>query len=136
MLEEIKGKGFFIDQSDNYWPWHKRLAHLNVDNIIKINQTEFVQRMQKILKPINRLCGSYQHGKDVREKFKEKVFNSTSHPLEIVHIYLCGPARTQTLQGERYFMLFIDDYSIMTWVTFLKNKTKAFKKFKLFKPKV
>jgi hypothetical protein len=54
-------------------------------------------------------------------------------PLELVHIDLCGPTRTKILQGERYFMLFIDDYTRMTWVTFLKNKSKAFDKFKAFK---
>ena len=30
-------------------------------------------------------------------------------------------------------MLLIDDYSIMTWVTFLKEKSEAFEKFKAFK---
>ena len=30
-------------------------------------------------------------------------------------------------------MLIIDDYSILTWVDFLKEKSKAFKKFKVFK---
>jgi hypothetical protein len=30
-------------------------------------------------------------------------------------------------------MLIIDDYSKLTWVAFLKEKTKAFDKFKIFK---
>jgi hypothetical protein len=30
-------------------------------------------------------------------------------------------------------MLFIDDYSRMTWVAFLKLKSEAFEKFKAFK---
>ena len=33
-------------------------------------------------------------------------------------------------------MLFIDDYSRMIWVIFLKTKSEAFDKFKLFKAKV
>ena len=33
-------------------------------------------------------------------------------------------------------MLFIDDYTRMIWVTFLKTKSEAFDKFKLFKAKV
>ena len=32
-------------------------------------------------------------------------------------------------------MLFIDHFSRMTWVTFLRNKSEAFEKFKLFKAK-
>ena len=30
-------------------------------------------------------------------------------------------------------MLVIDDYSILTWVAFLKEKAEAFEKFKIFK---
>ena len=46
---------------------------------------------------------------------------------------LCGPARTKTPSGESYFMLIIDDFSRMTWVAFLKNKSEAMEKFKIFK---
>jgi transposase InsO family protein len=53
--------------------------------------------------------------------------------LELVHIDLCGPTRTQTLKGESYFMLFIDDYTRMAWLTFHKEKSEAFEKFKAFK---
>ena len=33
-------------------------------------------------------------------------------------------------------MLLIDDYTRMTWVTFLKEKIEAFKRFKIFKAMV
>ena len=33
-------------------------------------------------------------------------------------------------------MLLIDDYTRMTWVTFLKEKSKSFENFKIFKPMV
>jgi hypothetical protein len=35
--------------------------------------------------------------------------------------------------GERYFMLVIDYFSILTWVVFLREKCDAFEKFKKFK---
>ena len=57
----------------------------------------------------------------------------TSHPLEIIHTYLCGPTRTKILQGDHYFMFLIDDYTRVTWVAFLKEKSEAFEKFKIFK---
>jgi hypothetical protein len=34
--------------------------------------------------------------------------------------------------GCRYFILFIDDYTRMTWVYVLKEKSKDFEKFKIF----
>ena len=46
---------------------------------------------------------------------------------------LCGPTRTKTPSGESYLMLIIDDFSRMTWLAFLKNKSEALEKFKIFK---
>jgi hypothetical protein len=46
---------------------------------------------------------------------------------------LCGPARQEGIGKENYFMLIIDDYSRLTWVSFLKEKDESFKKFKKFK---
>lgn len=63
--------------------------------------------------------------------FKTKE-NNTSRPLELVHTDLCGPTRTRALAGERYFMLLIDDFLRMTWVTFLHDKSQAFERFKIF----
>jgi len=33
-------------------------------------------------------------------------------------------------------MIFIDDYTIITWVKFLQSKSEAFENFKIFKAKV
>ena len=57
----------------------------------------------------------------------------TSHPLEIIHTDLCGPTKTKCLEGDHYFMLLIDDYTRMTWVEFVKEKSEAFENFKIFK---
>ena len=68
-----------------------------------------------------------------RTQFKSKNFTSIDKPLQLVHMDLCGPSRKEGTRGEIYFMLVIDDYSILTWVSFLKEKSKAFEKFKVFK---
>jgi hypothetical protein len=46
---------------------------------------------------------------------------------------LCGPSRKEGTGKENYFMLIIDDYSRLTWVAFLKEKSEALEKFKVFK---
>jgi transposase InsO family protein len=56
-----------------------------------------------------------------------------SKPLELVHTDICGLAGTKDMHGESYFMLLIDDYTRMTWVAFLENKSEAFENFKAFK---
>lgn len=54
-----------------------------------------------------------------KQKFQEQgVFCVTSIGDNSYRVTnLCGPTRTSVLNGERYFMLLIDDYSRMTWVT-------------------
>ena len=86
----------------------------------------------KLVEPSNTLCNQCQHGKQTRPRFKSKDY-STTKSLELNHIDICGPTRTQSLQGENYFMFLIDYYSRMTWITFLKEKYEAFEKFKAFK---
>jgi hypothetical protein len=105
---------------------------MNFDNLVKINTKQAVRDMPKITKPSNTICKQCQHGKQSRVSFKTKEY-TTSKPLELVHTDLCGPTRTKSLQGEKYFMLLIDDYTRMTWVSFLRNKSEAFEKFKSFK---
>jgi hypothetical protein len=53
-----------------------------------------------------------------------------------VHTNLVGPTTTKVLKGERYFMLLVDDYTRMTAVCFLKNKSEAFENFKIYKKMV
>ena len=54
-------------------------------------------------------------------------------PLEILHIDLFGPTTTKGLKGKKYYMLLVDDYTRMTAVCFLKNKSEAFENFKVYK---
>ncbi|KAL0314923.1 UNVERIFIED_CONTAM: Retrovirus-related Pol polyprotein from transposon TNT 1-94 [Sesamum angustifolium] len=53
--------------------------------------------------------------------------------LELIHTDVCGPMRTPSHEQNRYFILFIDDYSRMTWVYFMREKSEVFKVFKKFK---
>jgi hypothetical protein len=73
--------------------------------------------------------------KQTKTKFKSKEYSMTK-PLEIVHTDLCGPMRIKGLNGEQYFMLFIDDYKRMTIVLFLKKKSEAFEHFNIYKEMV
>jgi hypothetical protein len=87
------------------------------------------------MKPTNTLCKHCQQGKQTNTRFKSKEY-STTKPLEIVHTDLVGPTTTKGLKGERYFMLLVDDYTRMTTICFLKNKSEAFENFKIYKEMV
>ena len=50
---------------------------------------------------------------------------STSRPLELLHVDLMGPARTESIGGKRYIMVVVDDFSRYSWVEFLRKKSEA-----------
>lgn len=65
-----------------------------------------------------------------RLKSQKKVtLIRTTKPLELRHIDLAGQTRMESLWGKKYFMVVVDDFSKYTWVTFLREKSKAFNKF-------
>ena len=70
-----------------------------------------------------------------KSSFKRKTYTS-NEVLELVHIDLCGPIEVQSYKGDRYIMLFLDDYSRMMIVIFLKQKLDAFQMFKWYLAKV
>ena len=58
---------------------------------------------------------------------------STSKPLELIHTNLCGPIRKNSPRGEKYYIIFIDDFSRMCWIRLIKHKDEALEKFQIFK---
>ncbi len=53
--------------------------------------------------------------------------------MKIVHTDVCGPMKTTSHGGARYFFIFIDDFSRKIHVYLLKAKGEAFEKFKQYK---
>ena len=108
------------------------MGHINFDNLVRIRKKEIVREMSKISKPSNTLCEACRHEKQTKCGFITKE-HFASHPLELIHIDLCGPMGTKGLDGELYFMLMIDDYTRMAVVSVLKKKYEAFECFKIYK---
>jgi len=53
--------------------------------------------------------------------------------LQLVHTDVCGPMNTELINGSRYFILFIDDFSRFCWVYFMKQKSEVADIFGTFK---
>nr|GEZ39875.1 hypothetical protein [Tanacetum cinerariifolium] len=45
--------------------------------------------------------------------------------LHLLHMDLCGPKRIASINGKRYVLVIVDDYSRYTWVHFLRSKDEA-----------
>ena len=85
------------------------------------------------IKEINQACEGCLLGKQHRQSFPSGKAWRAKELLELVHTDICGPMRTPSLSNNRYFILFIDDYTGMTWVYFLREKSEVFKIFKKYK---
>ena len=53
--------------------------------------------------------------------------------LELVHSDVCGPMKTPSIGGARYFLTFIDDFSRKIWVYVLKSKKEVLARFEEWK---
>ena len=81
------------------------------------------------------MCKQCHLGKITKSSVKSKTYTS-KEVLEIVHIDLCGPIEVQSYKGDRYIILFVDDYSRMMTSMFLKKNSDAFQIFKWYLERV
>ena len=85
--------------------------------------------LPKVDHKIESPCNDCIKGKQARVSFNTKKHVSTSKPLELVHIDLCGPMRVPSLNQARYVLVIVDDFSRFTWTIFLKSKDDTFTEF-------
>ncbi|RVW35263.1 Copia protein [Vitis vinifera] len=106
------------------------LGHLNYHDLMKVANNEVIKGIPKLGKPSNPICGPCQKGKQTRSTHKRVDEILTSKPLELLHMDLMGPMRTESLGGKKYILVMVDDYSRYAWVAFLRDKREAFINFK------
>ena len=55
--------------------------------------------------------------------------NNTNVPFMFIHSDVWGPAPVVEMYGFLYYVMFINDYTRMSWIYFLKHKFEVFKVF-------
>ncbi|KAL0310593.1 UNVERIFIED_CONTAM: Retrovirus-related Pol polyprotein from transposon TNT 1-94 [Sesamum angustifolium] len=85
------------------------------------------------IQAIEGACEACLQGKQHKKPFPSGTSWRVKTVLELIHTDVYGPMRTPSHEQNRYFILFIDDYSRMTWVYFMREKSEVFKVFKKFK---
>ncbi|GJT13589.1 retrovirus-related pol polyprotein from transposon TNT 1-94 [Tanacetum coccineum] len=105
--------------------WHQRLSHLNFGTINHLTKHDLVYGLQKFKYDKDHLCSTCEQGKSKKAILNHKLVPSTHFKLELIHMDLCGPMRVESINGKRYILVIVDDYSHYTWVYFLRKKDKA-----------
>ncbi|GKV41799.1 hypothetical protein SLEP1_g49291 [Rubroshorea leprosula] len=112
--------------------WHKRYGHFNVKALKYMQTNELIRDFPEV-HVTNEVCQCCQLGKMHRLSFPINKAFRACEKLELVHTDICGPMKVPSLGQNKYFILFIDDFTRMTWVYFLSSKAQVFSVFKKFK---
>nr|GEU50429.1 integrase, catalytic region, zinc finger, CCHC-type, peptidase aspartic, catalytic [Tanacetum cinerariifolium] len=107
------------------WLWHRRLHHLNFGTINDLARKDLVRGFPRLKFEKDHLCSACQLGKSKKHTHKPKDENTNLEVLNTLHMDLCGPMRVQTINGKKYILVIVDDYSRFTWVKILRSKDET-----------
>jgi len=135
LVRGIRVEGCIIwTASDPYWfccksflqvlLWHWRLGYPSVQRLRSVVPiTSFVFTLG---------CESCELGKHHRATYQSRVNNRSSSAFELVHSDVWGPSRVPFIKSFRYFLVFVDDFSHMTWLYLLQERLEVSKVNELF----
>nr|GEV13019.1 retrovirus-related Pol polyprotein from transposon TNT 1-94 [Tanacetum cinerariifolium] len=64
-------------------------------------------------------------GKSKKKSHKPKFKDTNQEKLYLLHMDLCGLMRVESINGKKYIIVIIDDYSRFIWVKCLRSKDEA-----------
>ena len=106
-------------QSHSLQLWHQILGHCNVKDVL---QLENVVDGMHITDKSSFYCKVCAEGKMTQSRNRHPDKRATSI-LELVHTDLAGPISPVSNEGSKYCISFVDDYSSLIFVYFLKSKS-------------
>ncbi|GJR03525.1 integrase, catalytic region, zinc finger, CCHC-type containing protein [Tanacetum coccineum] len=107
------------------WLWHRRLNHLNFGTINDLARKDLVRGLPRLKFEKDHLCSACQLGKSKKFSHRPKSENTNMEVLHTLHMDLCGPMRVQSINGKKYILVIVDDYTRFTWVKFLRSKDET-----------
>nr|GFA62231.1 hypothetical protein [Tanacetum cinerariifolium] len=94
--------------------------------------TRVVPSLPKFKYHKEHLCPSYRQGKSKRASHPPKPVPNSRQRLHLLHMDLCGPMRIASINGKRYVLVIVNDYSRYTWVHFIRSKDEVPEVIKTF----
>ncbi|GJV34667.1 retrovirus-related pol polyprotein from transposon TNT 1-94 [Tanacetum coccineum] len=106
--------------STKSWLWHCRLSHLNFGTINDLTKHDLVNGLPKFKYGKDHLCSACEREKSKKASNPPKLVPSSHFKLELLHMDLCGPMRVASINGKKYILVIVDDYSRFTWAHYEK----------------
>nr|GEX48731.1 putative ribonuclease H-like domain-containing protein [Tanacetum cinerariifolium] len=98
------------------WLWHRRLSHLNFGAINHLDKQGLVWGLPKLKFKKDHLCFACAMGKSKKKSHKPKSKDTNQEKLYLMHMDLYGPICVKSVNGKKYILVIVDDYSRFTWV--------------------
>nr|GEW82780.1 Gag-Pol polyprotein [Tanacetum cinerariifolium] len=118
--------------STKSWLWHQCLSHLKFDTINDLAKNDLATGLPKFKYHKEHLCPSCEQGKSKRAAYPPKLVPNSRQRLHLLYMDLCGPMRIANINGKRYVLVIVDNYSRYTWVHFLRSKDETPEVIKTF----
>jgi transposase InsO family protein len=142
----LDGQLYLVDFNDNQaelntclivktnmgWLWHHWLAHVGMKNLHKLLKGEHILGLTNVHFEKDMICSACQAGKQVGVHHPHKNIMMTDRPLEQPHMDLFGPIAYISIDGSKYCLVIVDDYSRFTWVFFLQENSQTQETLKRF----
>nr|GEV01372.1 hypothetical protein [Tanacetum cinerariifolium] len=84
-----------------------------------------VRGLPKLKFAKDHLCFTCAMGKSKKKSHKPKSEDNNQEKLYLLHMDLYGPIRVKSVNGKKYILVIVDDYSQFTWVKCLRLKDEA-----------
>ncbi|GKB77719.1 retrovirus-related pol polyprotein from transposon TNT 1-94 [Tanacetum coccineum] len=88
----------------------------------------YLQKKRNLLLKFEKdhLCSACAMGKSKKKPHKPKSEDTNQEKLfPLAPRFLCGPVRFKSVNGKKYILVIVDDYSRFTWVKCLRSKVEA-----------
>nr|KYP34930.1 Retrovirus-related Pol polyprotein from transposon TNT 1-94 [Cajanus cajan] len=106
--------------------WHRRLGHPSFEYLKHVFPSLFSDTSLLNLK-----CETCILAKSHRTHFPLSM-NKSDVPFALIHSDVWGPSPKSSSLGFRWFVMFVDDCTRMTWVFVLTQKNEVFQTFQVF----
>nr|GEW52103.1 integrase, catalytic region, zinc finger, CCHC-type, peptidase aspartic, catalytic [Tanacetum cinerariifolium] len=102
------------------WLWHRRLSHLNFGANNHLARQCLVWGLLKLKFEKDHLCSACTMGKSKKKSHKPKSEETNQEKRYLLHMDLYGPMHVESINGKKYILVIVDDYSRFTWVKCLR----------------
>jgi hypothetical protein len=96
--------------------WHSYLGHVSFPRIQTLVSRSLLGSVSS--NPFD--CMPCQLGKQPALLFNNSK-SIVSTTFDLIHSDVLGPSPVPTMEGSRYFVIFVDDFSCYTWIYLIKN---------------